>query len=106
MISRDTFIETMCALEILDEKMDKVDGAMKNLCPDFGGFYIPEVFDIVMDILKEMFDDENDWLGYFVYELDFMNNYKHGDVLDENDQTIELNGWGDVYDFLIENMEG
>lgn len=106
MISRDTFIETMCALEILDDKMDKVDDAMKNLCPDFGGFYIPEVFSIIMDVLKEMFQDENDLLEYFVYELDFMNNYMHGDVLDENDQAIELNGWGDVYDYLIEKMEG
>ena len=106
MISRDTFIETMCALEILDDKMGNVDDAMKNLCPDFGGFYIPEVFSIIMDVLKEMFQDEDDWLEYFVYELDFMNHYMQGDVLDKNGHPIEFHGWGDVYDFLIKNMEG
>ena len=105
MISRDTFIETMCALEILDDKMSQVDTAMKILCPDLSGFYIPEVFDIIMDLLKEMFQDEGEWLEYFVYERDFMNNFEFGDVLDENDQPIEFNGWGDVYDFLIENIE-
>ena len=106
MISRDTFIETMCALEILDDKMGNVEVAMNQLCPDFRGFNIPDVFDIVMDIFEEMFKDEDNWLDYFVYELDYMNDYIHGDVLDKNGQPIEFHGWGDVYDFLIKNMEG
>lgn len=105
MISRDTFIETMYALESLDDKMNKVEDAMEELCSGFSGFYIQEVFDIVMNMLIEMFKDENDWLEYFVSELDFMHDYKHGYVFDENQQPIEINGWGGVYDFLIKKME-
>ena len=105
MISKETFISTMHELKALEEKMNKVDIAMQELSPDFCRFYIPDTFHIVIKLFSEMFQDKNDWLGYFAYELDFMNDYKHGNVLDKNGQTVELNGWGDVYDFLIKNME-
>ena len=105
MISKDNFIQTMCALETLNNKMDNVDAALQKLCPDFGGFYIPDIFDIVMKIFAEMFDDEGDWLGYFVYEKDFLNKLEAGDVLDADDNPIDIKNWGDVYNFLLENME-
>jgi len=105
MISKDLFIETMLKLKAFDGKLDDVDKAIKKLCPDFGGFYIPEVFDLVMNIFAEIFNDEYEWLEYFVYENDFLNNLKPGDVLID-DKPVELKNWGDVYDFLIKNMEG
>ena len=51
MISKATFIETMLDLEKLDKKMDNVDTALKELCPDFGGFYITDPFSIIMNLL-------------------------------------------------------
>ena len=103
MISKDIFIETMLGLEKLDKKMDNVDGALKELCPDFGGFYVPDPFDIVMNLLTEIFNDTDDWLGYLVYECDFLN--INGVIIDENAEEVEFNNWGDVYEFLIKNMK-
>ena len=103
MISKDNFIQTMYALERLDKKMDNVDKALKELCPDFGGFYMTDPFSIVMHLLSEIFNDTGDWIGWLVYECDFLHIEP---VADENGQPIELNNWGDVYDFLIKNMEG
>ena len=104
MISKDLFIETMLKLKSFDKKMDNVDSAIKELCPEFGGFYIPEVFDLVMHIFAEIFNDKDDWLGYFVYENDFLNDLGPEDVI-VDDRPVELKNWGDVYEFLINNME-
>ena len=106
MISKECFIDTMRRLEDLDHKMDKVDTALKELAPDFGGFYIPEVPDIVVAILRDVFNDyENDSLGYFIYELDFLRKYKTGSITDAHDNPIDLSTWDKIYDFLLENME-
>lgn len=95
MISKETFIETMHELKALEEKMNKVDIAMKELSPDFCRFYIPDTFHIVIKLLGKMFQDQDGWLEYFVYECDFMNDCKF----------VEINSWGDVYDSLINNIE-
>ena len=106
MISKETFVNTMTRLELLDDHMSDVDTALRALSPDFCGFYIPEVVQIVLDLLKDAFNDDNDWIGYLVCEQDFLHSLKPGDVLDENNNPIDLDSWEKVYDFLIENMEG
>lgn len=44
MITKKTFVDTMNKLQELDEKLNTVDVALKNLSPDFGGLYIPDFF--------------------------------------------------------------
>lgn len=106
MISKEFFVQTMNRLDELDEKMGKVDEAFKEFSPGFCGFYIPEIIDMTVDILREVFDDqENDSLGYCVYELDFLHKYRTGCVTEEDGQPVDLSSWDKVYDFLIESME-
>lgn len=105
MISKELFIKTMRRLEDLDKKMDKVDNALRELSPDCGGFYLFEPLEIVLDILREMFDDKDDLLSYFIYQLNFLDDLIMGDVVDENNEVVEIKSWGDVYDFIVHNME-
>lgn len=104
MISKKTFANIMERLENMDDKMDKVDLALKALSQDFCGFYVPECMDIVMDVLQELFNDNNGWLEYFVYELDFLRGYKPGNVTTAG--KLKIDSWEKVYDFLIWNMCG
>lgn len=104
MISKETFVNTMNRLESLDNKIDAVDAAFKELSPDFCGFYITEPFDIVVDLLQEIFKDKHDALGYFIYELDFLHKFKLGCVIKDN-EPIDLSTWDRVYDHMIEIME-
>ena len=104
MISKEAFINTMKHLENLDTKMARVDSALKGLCEDFCGFYITDIFDIVINLLEEVFHDQEEWIGYFVFEEDWLNGFKIGDVI-VNDAPVIIDDWGDVYDFLIVNME-
>lgn len=103
MISKETFVDVMNRLEVLDKKMDNVDVALKELSSDFNGLYIPQVFDIVLDILSDVFEDKNNWIPYFVFDLDWLHSYDH-DSVTVGDEPIDLSTWGKVYDFLIGNM--
>ena len=105
MISKEVFVNIMHRLEALDSKMDRADAALKELSPDFCGLYIPEIVDLVVDTLREVFNDnKHDSIGYFVYELDFLRRFHMGSVT-VNDEPIDLSTWDKVYDFLIERME-
>lgn len=107
MISKEVFIKVIEQLENLNERMDKVDSAMKELNRDFCGFYITDIFDITIGLLEEVFNDkENGWLSYFVYERDWLHDYTLGDVIVIiNGEAVKIESWGDVYDFLVKEME-
>lgn len=75
MISKEAFINTMKHLENLDTKMARVDSALKDLCKDFCGFYITDIFDIVINLLEEVFHDQEEWIGYFVFEEDWLHGF-------------------------------
>lgn len=105
MISKETFIKTIERLEDLSNRMDVADRAMRGLCEDFGSFYICDAFNITTDVLSEIFNDkENDWLGYFIWERDWLHKFKPGDI-EIGGYSVVINNWGDVYDFLVANME-
>lgn len=106
MISKERFVQTMQRLKELDHNMCALDDAMSALSPNFGGFYIPEAVDITMGILKDIFNDQDDWLEYLAYELDYLDKYEPGMVLDVDDELIDVGTWEKAYDFLIDNMEG
>ena len=88
----------------IGDGISKYDSALKDLCEDFCGFYITDIFDIVINLLEEVFHDQEEWIGYFVFEEDWLHGFKIGDVIVNNVPVI-IDNWGDVYDFLIVNME-
>lgn len=100
MISKETFVSTMERLQNLDKKMDAVDKAFKALDSDFCSFYITSIFDTTFDLLKEAMNDKDGWIGYFVYERDWLRDFKLGDV-EVNGEPVKIYSWGDVYDFIV-----
>ena len=99
MITKKTFVDSMNKLQELDKKLSTVDDALKDLSPDFGGLYIPDFFDLAINILQEAIDDKYDWLMYFVYERDWLKDMKLGDIEVEG-KPILIETWEDVYDFI------
>ena len=100
MISKETFVNTMNKLRDLDRKMDAVDKAFKALDSDFCSFYVTGIFDITFDLLKEAMNDKDNWIEYFVYERDWLRDFKLGDV-EVNGEPVKIYSWGDVYDFIV-----
>ena len=84
---------------MLENKMNDVDAALRELSPDFGGFYIPDVLDIVVELLSESLNDTEEWLSYFLFECDWLRSFEIGDVT-INGENIEIKNWEDVYDLI------
>ena len=104
MISKTTFIRIMDKLMAFNDRLDKLTEVLREFSPYADLFWVYEPFSIVDDILDDIFDDgENGWLAYFIYERDFLRDYRFGDVLDAG-VPVDLSDWSKVYDFLIENM--
>jgi hypothetical protein len=102
MITKEVFVNTMKRIAELNRKMENADDALTKLCPDFCGLYIPESFDILSDLLKEVFDDKDGWIDYFMYELDYLRRYEKRSVVDKLSNPIDCSSWEKVYDFLID----
>ena len=99
MIPKEVFVRTMERLTTLDKKMDTADKALKDLDLDFCGLYIPEVFDLAIDLLTEAMNDKHEWIKYFVYERDWLRGFKLGDI-EVEDEPVKIYTWADVYDFI------
>ena len=101
MISKEVFIKTIERLESLNKRMEAADNAMHDLCEDFGSFYICDAFNITTDVLSEIFNDkEND----LIWERDWLHKFEIGDIV-IGGYCVKIENWGDVYDFLVANME-
>jgi hypothetical protein len=64
--------------------------------------FTDEIVDSLIDMLEEYFEDEDEWISYWVYELDFGSKWEKGMVLDENGQDIKLQTIEDLYNILME----
>ena len=106
MISKEFFANTMNRLYEQENKILAVDKALVDLDNDFGGFGIPSASSISLDILKECLNDENNWLDYFIYELDWLNNIHDECIIEDNSKYVVIKTWEDVYDFITKNFEG
>ena len=104
MLSKEKFIQVITDLKDLCDRIDLADLALKQISNDFCGLYIPQIFNITIGILEEIFEDtETGWLNYFIYEKDWLADCHDGDILGENGKKIIIKSWADVYDFLVEN---
>lgn len=57
----------------------------------------------VVELLSKATGDDNDWIGYWVYELDCGEKYSEGTVTDTDGRNIRLKTISDLWDLLCEN---
>ena len=57
MLSKEKFIKVITDLKDLCDRIDLVDLALKQISSDFCGLYIPQVLDITVGVLEEVFED-------------------------------------------------
>jgi len=84
----------------------KVEDSMDILFEDFFGILETPLIEKTIDFLKEAFDDvENDWIGYFIFDLDFGRDetfYKEGSPVERKDGTkVPMRTSEDLYNYLV-----
>ncbi len=105
-ISKELFIETIKALETQYDHDLKCSKAFKAILPSsFDCFY--DNFTLsgqLVHLLKLAFQDEEDsWIDYYIYELEFGRNYTDGCVKLADGTNVKLYNASDLYDFLLTN---
>lgn len=101
MISRKAFVKIMKALT----KHEDFENAINKVFRDFGddsSIMSCGLEGAIMYVIQEQFDDlDDDWLGYLCYEMNYLRDYKPGDITLTDGSSPKLDDWNDVYDFLI-----
>ena len=60
----------------------------------------------VTDLLSYIFcDEEDDWIGYYCWELDMGRDYKPGMITDKDGKDIPLGTVYDLYELLMDNYK-
>lgn len=102
-ISKEKFVEVI-------ERVKEVWDYHSNLNTFFannnaeGYLFQPDCMATVIDLLHLMFGaaDEDEWISYFCFELDFGREWVPGMIKDAQNKEIKLQTAEDLYDFLIE----
>lgn len=102
-ITKSKFVDYINQIQKLIDGEDELNIVGRKLFDSFEicfGYYV----DLGLQILIDVFDDKDNWICYFVYELDFGKKWKQG-MVTENDVDVKLQTAEDLYDLLIKNME-
>ena len=99
MISKEKFIDYINKIKELSEIYGAINEAGRKL--EMFEIHNWEHESLIIDILQEAFDDkENDWIGYFIYELEFGSKWGKGYITD-NGVDVPLRDAGELYDILV-----
>ena len=103
MISKERFIEILKFIQNQESKQDKFIEALELLSPGsyVDAFIYSEYAQVLIDILSEMFNDENGDIEYFLYELDAINNEN---LTIPSDLCPYYNSPDTLYDYLVNNI--
>lgn len=63
-------------------------------------FFNPRLEQDIIDLLVHCMEDEDEWIPYFIFELDFGRRWHEGIVTDEDGNDIKLETIVDLYVLL------
>lgn len=99
-LSKDDFAKLMANLKrIRDRDMEISMFFWNNMACNPETPY-DDLFSEYLRLLKMIFNDTTDWIGYYIYELDFGEAYYDGAVTNPDGSTIKLETYEDLYELL------
>jgi len=108
-LQKDAFVSIIYRLRDSSDLVNKVNELLGNsrenvgceLC-DGASLQISHEATVIF-LLKKIMQDKEDWIDYFIYELDYGRKYVMGIVMDE-ENNIDLSSAEKLYDYLCENV--
>lgn len=102
MLSKEKFIEYMNFIKKMNESENRIQEVLQKEITDFrGGFLYSNYEFMYVKLLKEIMDDKNDWIEYFLYDLDFGAKWETGSVVEMDGTEMPLGTVENLYDLLI-----
>ena len=103
-MSKESFCRVMDNYKSMWNFTDEMNDLFDKYKMD-GNIFPPLCTETVIDLLEFIFDDKNQWIRYWVLELDFGKYYEDGDIKYDDGEVIQLKTVEDLYDLLVRNME-
>ena len=103
-MNKESFCEVMNGYKSMFDFTDEMNELFDKYKVD-GNIYPPLCTSTVIDLLEFIFNDENQWINYWIFELEFGKDYKDGDAKDADGSNIPLKTVEDLYELLVRNMK-
>lgn len=102
--TKKEFVEIIGEIKKYHKKIDNIQIALEENCEE-ALLFPPSLETTLVNTLELAFNDTDDMIGYFIYELEFGKKWTEGTVLDKDGNDIKMQTTGDLYDYLIETLE-
>lgn len=99
-MKKETFIKLMTELLSLKEDERTLQKEFRKIDPDFNYIRFGRHEDLIVHILKEAMDDKNEWIYYWLYELECGTKAIANSVTDKDGKKIPLKTLGNLYDLI------
>ena len=104
-ISKEQFVKCIDFIIKRSEAQEKINELFTNEFEDAIFYPYFKYETAYVDLLELIFNDtENNWISYFIYELDFGRKWKPGMVTDDFGD-VPMSSAEELYDFLINKEE-
>lgn len=101
-LSKGKFAEIIASYKELLDFTDELNNVFDKYNCD-GEIYPPMGTDTILTLLEYIFDDRDEWISYWMFKLDFGNEYEDGYVKDKDGKYISLKTSDDLYALLVDN---
>ena len=96
-----TFEEMKDCLECYRKDLEYLE-RVYEIFPSDSVFNALKCQDKLLDVVADAFDDRDDWISYFIFELEFGKNYRPGMIRGKDGTDIPLATYEDLYRLLTE----
>ena len=105
MISKENFIGVVDSIEKFVTEEDRLYQDTGRMLCLYENDALNDMVSSFICFLNSLFDDENDWIEYYMYELDFGKDWTEGCITEKDGEVVYLRDAGELYDFLLKNQE-
>ena len=102
MLDKEKFIDYMTRYKKLTEIEENLD-LFQIMGDDFNAIYIDYHHDLILDLLKDLMNDKEDVIDYYIYEIDWGKNGKDVVEDDNTKKKSSLTCLDELYDYIKNN---
>lgn len=100
-MTKELFIKTIDFIRELNVEENNFNNMLRQIDNEFGGGFIyNKPIDYITRLLKELVNDESDWINYYCWEIDFGRKYYEGCVTEADGTPIPLSSAEDLWNII------
>ena len=105
-MKKEVFVDIMESIKKQKDFDEQANKKFEEIFTDFAGWYNNDIVINGIELaLEKEFNDKDEWIAYFIYELDYGKEWEKGCCKNEDGSDIDISTVEKLYDFLIKNYD-